>query len=126
MADTFSARLTTHQQDCLQSMVERGEADNKSEAFRMALDSGLVELGYKNGHKTDTRLRYLLQRAGDAFGLLGLFWLGLTFLYPVGFRMWAIPIFAVALGLHVADRGLKRHEPGVSRRLAAVFGSENA
>lgn len=128
MAETYGARLNKHQEQSLEEMVAQGDADNTSEALRMALDSGLAELGYQHGQQKDTRLRRLLRRAADAFGLAALVWVGLTFLYPIGFRMWAIPLFTVAVGLYVADRGLARHEPAVSQRLGAFFGTggENA
>jgi len=117
MAQTYSARLTNQQEDALEAMERNGDADNKSEALRMAVSEGLHALGYRNGAKTDTALRDTTQRVGDACALLGLLWLGITYLFPFGFRMWAIPIFTIALGLHGLDRVLEQYEPAVSNRL---------
>lgn len=117
MAETYSARLTPQQEEALEAMSDNGDADNTSEALRMALDEGLIELGYRNGAKQETRLRATIQRFADAFGLLGIIVVGVTWLYPLGFRMWAIPIFLIALTLYGLDRLLADYEPDVSNRI---------
>lgn len=103
-------------------MVEDDEADNDSEALRTALNIGLSELGYAKGFNdtTDTRLRAWARRFADAFGLLGLMWIGVTLFLPVRFRIYAAGPFAASLACIALDRGLESLEPHVSNRLNGI------
>lgn len=125
MGEHKSVRLEKKQLDAISEMAEDGVADNESEALRNALDVGLHEYGYLNGGTQDTLLRQLTRRVGDAFGLLGILWLGVTFVYPIELRAFAIPIFLVALGLYGLDRLLAGFEPGVSKRLSNLQKSKS-
>lgn len=121
MAEQIGVRVDNGHLEQLDEMQEAGDADSYSEAVRASSQVGLEEMGYRNGGKQNTHLRAITQRFADAFALLGVFWVGVTFLFPIGFRMWSIPIFVVALGLYGLDRLLKRHEPAVSRRISGWF-----
>lgn len=95
--------------------------EHTSEAVRIASRAGLQKLGYVDGTKQDTTLRKTARRFADSFTLLGVFWLGLTFVYPLELRALAIPIFLVALAMYLMDRALGSCEPAVSRRLIGLF-----
>lgn len=103
-----------------EEMEENGDADNQSEAIRTAIDAGGKAMGYLNGEKHDTRLRTISRRFADAFALLGLMWLGLTFFLPVEMRMFAVGPFAASVACLAIDRGLAAVEPRVTRRLSGV------
>jgi len=122
MCDRVTVRLENKQTDGLEAMTENGDADNDSEALRTALNIGLGELGYLKGHSDnkDTQLRAWAQRFADAFGLMGLMWVGVTLFLPVGFRVYAIGWFAASLACIAVDRGLAALEPQVSRRLNGI------
>lgn len=112
MAKPVTAKLDEDQVDYLQEMVDHGDASSISEAVRS-------EIGH--GNHTNTALRRTLRRFADSSALLGIFWIGLTFLYPLQYRAFAIPIFLVALSLYLTDRALEHYEPAISRRLAGLF-----
>lgn len=103
-------------------MVDDNEADNDSEALRTALNIGLGELGYSKGYADnhDTQLRAWARRFADAFGLLGLMWIGVTMFLPVGLRIYAAAPFAASVACIALDRGLAAVEPQVSRRLSTI------
>jgi len=110
MSQTVSAKLDNDQVEHLKQQVDQGRADSISEAVRNEI----------NGENGRTALRGAVMRFGDAFGLVAIIWLGLTFLYPLGFRMFAIPVFVVSVSLYGLDRVLGRYEPAVSNRLLRV------
>lgn len=118
---TTSVDLEDRQYQIASSMSDNGDAATQSEAIRDAIEHYAQDLGYINGEKRDTQLRQTLRRFGDAFALLGLMWLGLTFLYPLGFRMWTIPILGISLTLYATDRALKRIEPRLTYQLHAIL-----
>lgn len=126
MGETLSGHVDTDQVEAIQEMVEAGEADNQSEAIRRALRVGLSEMGYHNGVRTDTQLRTVARRFRDAFLLLGVLWVGVSFWLPIGWRSLAAAPVAAGLACHVIDRGLARREPDVSNRLRALVGGETA
>ena len=115
MAQPVTAKLDDDQVDYLKEKVECGEAGSISEAVRSEID---------HGNATNTALRRMLRRTADSTTFLGVFWVGLTFVYPLEFRAFAIPIFAVALALYISDRVLEGYEPAFSRRLFGLFRRE--
>lgn len=117
MSERKTIRLERPHLNAIEQMDADGLVDNETEAHRKALDRGLTELGYLNGTTTDTLLRRTFRRLRDVFGLFALFWIGTTFLFPVGFRIWAIPLIVVGIGFHAADRLAARYEPRLSARL---------
>jgi hypothetical protein len=124
MARTVSAHnVDTDVSSALDEMVECGEAASVSDAVEQTVRDGLEQRGYIGGVR-DTPLRRLFRRFSDALALVGMVWLGLTFLMPVGFRALAIPFFASAIALHAGHKLLGAKEPAVSKRLAAVLGVE--
>lgn len=114
-----TAKLDESQVEHLKEMEEKGEAGSISEAVRM-------EIGRGGGVTAETTLKRFVSRSADSLGMLGVIWVGMTFVYPLEFRAFAIPIFMVALSLHVVDRILAAHEPEVTRRITTVFGGEQA
>jgi hypothetical protein len=130
MPDKVSVDLEKGQKGAFEKMEERGDADNQSEAMRRCINIGLAELGYLHGDPRDvdgeTPLRTVARRFADAFALVGLILVGFTFVYPLGLRAIAAFPFAASLGCYGIDRVLATYEPAVTRRLAAIFGSEKA
>lgn len=117
MAKQVSARLDEPQVDGIQSAIDDGTVDSSSEAIRQGVDYWLAEYGYKTHTRSDTTLRQAIRRAADSSALLGVLWVGMTYLFPIGFRVWAIPIFLIAVTFYGVDRLLARIEPAVSNRL---------
>lgn len=126
MADKVDVRLSSDQMNSLQAMQDEGLADNRSDAIRTALDRGFVQLGYRNGQKRDTRLRLVTRRLADAFALLGVMWIGLSFWLPIEYRAYAVAPLLASVTCLTIDRVLQSHEPAISRRLATVLGGESA
>lgn len=120
-----SVNLESGQKEAFDRMIDDEEADTQSEALRRTVSIGLAELGYLNGTPPDTgdtRLRATARRFADAFGLLGLFLVGVTFWLPLELRMYVVAPFGAAIACHALDRVLETYEPAVSRRLARVLG----
>jgi hypothetical protein len=110
MADTFGVRLSRRQQDSIEAMTESGEADNQSEALRTAIDVGLHELGYRGGKPVDNSpagLQMAARRFRDAFALLGVMWVGLSFVMPLELRALAIVPFASSLACVGIDQAVE-------------------
>jgi len=129
MGERKSIRLENKQLDAAGEMERQGEADNRSEALRTAINVGFSEMGYLNGdgrETQDTRLRAVASRFGEAFGLLGLMWVGVSFFMPLEFRMLAIAPFAASAACFGLDRLLESVEPAVSQHLIRVFRGERA
>jgi len=118
MMEHYTVRLSERQADAVENMANNGDADNTSEAIRDAIEHYAQALGYFNGRKRDTTLRRGIRRAADAFALAALIWVGFTIMYPVSYRLAALPMFAVAVVFYGADRALAAYEPRVSRWLA--------
>lgn len=117
-----SIALENRHFDIAEEMVDNGDVDNQSEMVRTAIDHYAHTRGYHtNGDKHQTRLRTLLRRLGDAFGLLAVLWIGLTFYYPLELRGFAIPFLLVALTFHATDRLLATREPALSHWLTTAL-----
>jgi len=113
MAEVKSARLTRPQLDAIEAMVEDGTADNASEALRVAVDSGLVEMGYRGGvEPTSTDpypgVRAAARRFRDAFVLLTVMWVGVSFWLPLELRIYAVAPFGAAVASDTVDRAVSR------------------
>jgi len=113
MAEVKSVRLTRPQLDGIEEIVEDGRADNDSEALRVAVDSGLVEMGYRGPVESDDNdvypgVRAAARRFRDAFVLLGVMWLGVSFWLPLELRIYAVGPFAAAVACDGFDRGLSQ------------------
>ena len=117
MGDKIQFRADRDMHDGLRMVQERYGFDKRSEAARTAIRQGLEQMGIVNGVERDTALRRVIRRVADATAMLALLWLGATFLAPIGFRAWVIPIALVSIAMYVSDRVLARVEPSVSRRL---------
>jgi len=123
MAEVKSARLTRPQLDAIEEMVDEGRADNASEALRVAVDSGLVEMGYRGAAASDTDdtypgVRAAARRFRDAFVLLGVMWLGVSFWLPLELRIYATGPFAAAVACDGIERSINRwgHRVGSDNR----------
>lgn len=128
MADHKTVRLESKQLAALSDMAEGDEADNESEALRAALNVGLSELGYYNGTgDPDGAIKHLARRFADAFALVGLILVGLTYWYPLGLRMVVAAPFAASIACYTLVRVLDAYELGVSERIQRLFpGGERA
>ncbi len=126
MTDRLTGKFDQDHVDGFEAMQEAGDADSYSEAIRIACNVGLQNLGYINSERKQTRLRELTRRFADAFALLGLMWLGVSFWLPLEVRMFAIAPFAASVTCYVLDRLLKTLEPAVTKRISGVFRGEKA
>lgn len=107
-------------------MADNGDAANQSEAIRDAVEYYAQELGYTNGRKIDTNLRWVLRQVATIFICVGLGFAAAFYFAPVAFRVASVaPVLGglVCLG---AEKALARHEPAVSNRLKRVFRREKA
>jgi len=126
MAERKSVRLEKHQLDAIEDMVERGIADNESEAHRMCLNAGKREFGYENGHYTDTTLKRTVYTVASLLTVAGVTGLVFTFAYPVPARLPSFSVVIVGGVLFGVHRLLQSHEPKVSKRLKRLLGGETA
>lgn len=126
MAQVKSARFTKEQEEAMEDMVERGMADNSSEAHRMLVNAGMREYGYENGEYTDTFLKLAVNRIGWLFGIAGLVGLAFTLTYPVPTRMPAFALVIVSFLCFAMYGVLDAKEPGVTRWLSGLLGGETA
>jgi hypothetical protein len=126
MAQQKNTRLERHQLQAIEDMVDRGIADNESEAHRMLLNAGKREYGYKNGGYTDTMLRLATFRVGVLLAIAGIVGLAFTFAYPVSARLPSFAVLVVGAGLYGVSSVLERHEPQVSQRLKGLLGRDSA
>jgi hypothetical protein len=126
MAQQKNTRLEKHQLDAISDMVDRGVADNESEAHRMLLNAGKREYGYKNGGHADTLLKRGLSKIGVLLALTGIIGLAFTFAYPVPARVPSFSVLIVGAGMYAGSGVLEEYEPDVSRKLKQMVGGESA
>lgn len=127
MGDRVTVRLESGQKDAFEEMTRNGDADNDSEALRRSVNVGLAELGYLNGCQVkDTNLRVTARRFRDAFALLGVFMVGLTFWLPLELRAFAAAPFAASLGCWGLDRALEGRTFEVTHQIGRLFGGDRA
>lgn len=126
MAQVKSVRLSKQQEQAIQDMVERGTADNESEAHRMLVNSGMREYGYQNGGYADTMLKGLVSQAAWLLTVAGLVGLAFTFAYPVPARVPSFAVLVVGVVLFPVREWLESREPDVSNKLKALVGGESA
>jgi len=127
MAERKSVRLEKQQLDAIEDMVDRGIADNESEAHRMCLNAGKREFGYKNGHYTDTRLKDWLTQGAYLLTMAGLVGLAFTFAYPVGARIPSFAVIVVGVSIQAfVVPAVEKREPKISKRLKGLLGGDTA
>jgi hypothetical protein len=126
MAEHKSIRLETHQIDAIEDMVDRGEADNQSEALRRLLNSGMAQYGYRAGKNGNTTLKTFTHRLMWAFALIGIVWMATTLAAPVALRMPAYAAMSASVGMFGVYRVLEAHEPAVTNKLRSLLGGEPA
>lgn len=112
--------------EIVDKMEENGDADNASEAVRDAIEHYGQELGYTNGEKRDTYLRWLFGRMAWAFIYVGVGAVAVLYFLPIGFRLAAVGPFLGGLVCLVAERVLAAHEPQVTNSLKGLLGGEKA
>lgn len=117
MADPIAFRPGDDTRQGLTEVQRKYGYSDVSDAARKTMREGLEAMGIRNGKHRDTPLRQGIRRVADATAMLALLWLGATFLAPIGFRAWVIPIALVSISMYASDRVLARVEPSVSRRL---------
>lgn len=116
-----SVDLEERQYNLAESMANNGDAASQSEAIRDAIEYYAQEMGYTNGEKRDTQLRWWLQRLAAALVYIGLGTVGVVYFLPIKFRMAAVAPIVVGLGVYAIDRVLAEYEPAVSKRLNQAF-----
>jgi len=126
MAETKSARFSREQTEAIEDMVEKGLADNQSEAHRMLVNAGMHEYGYANGGYSETALKRICGELAKAFMLVGIVLVGVTYFYPVSFRILAIGPLVSSGFLFAVESVLESHEPKVSNKIKGLLGGETA
>ena len=117
MAETKGARLTRRQIDAIDDMVERGVADNESEALRSLVDEGMRVHGYRAGRNGNTKLKTMSKELAKLFSYAGMAWLAFFWAFPVGFRLPGVLVLIAAMGMIGTYLVLDKYEPAVSARL---------
>lgn len=118
MAERVTARTDKDHREALDQMIERGEADSRSEALRQTSQANLARRGYMNGHGTQS-VAAGLQTVGTVFGLVGLAWLAATMFWPVTLRTPSMAFLVAAVGCFAVKRAVTRFEP---RTIERIFG----
>jgi len=126
MAERKSVHLEQHQLEAIEDMVNRGLADNESEAHRILLNEGKRGYGYKNGSYSDTVLKSVCGEMSKLFLLAGVVLVGVTYFYPVSLRLVALGPIISGLFLLGVERILESHEPKVTNTLRGLIGGETA
>lgn len=126
MAKTKSARFTAAQIEAVEDMVEKGKADNESEAHRMFVNAGMREYGYVNGDYSDTTLKQATHEMAKLFLIAGVVLVGVTFFYPVSLRLIAIGPIVSGLFLLGVESVLESVEPRVTNKIRRVIVGETA
>lgn len=126
MSEKLGIAFDETQVDALEQMQEEGKADSYSEAGRIACAVGLQEMGYTNGGYSQTMLRRAVREVAKLFLVAGFVIVGLTYFYPLGFRIMAVGPILSGLFLLGVERVLASVEPTVSNRLKGLFGGETA
>ncbi len=122
MGERITGNFDQDEVDAFREMKADRDIDHMSEAVRVASRRGLQQLGYVSDSSRDTALRQTSRRFADALALVGLILVGLTWFYPIGFRMVAVAPFAASMACYGIDRALKHYEPAISERLGRLFG----
>lgn len=125
MGKRITGNFDQDEVDGLKQMKKDRDIEHASEAVRIASRAGLQRMGYVEGTNRDTPLRKTSRRFADAFAIVGLIFLGLTWFYPIGFRMIVVGPFAASLACYGLDRVLKHYEPAVSNRINSIFDFES-
>lgn len=126
MAQVKSARFTKDQEHAIEDMVERGYADNESEAHRMLVNAGMQEYGYRNGEHRDTALKAVVHRVSWLFMTAGLVGMAFTVAYPVPARLPSFAVVGAGVFLFGVYHVLEEHEPKVSNQLRRLVGRDPA
>jgi len=126
MAETKSARFSREQTEAIEDMVDKGLADNQSEAHRMLVNAGMHEYGYSNGGYSETALKRICGELAKAFLLVGVVLVGVTYFYPITFRVLAVGPIVSGLFLLGVESVLENVEPKVSNRIKRLLGGESA
>jgi len=127
MGERITGNFDQDEVDAFEQLKEERGIDHMSEAVRVASRRGLQQLGYVSDSERDTALRQTSRRFADAFALVALIMVGLTWAYPIGFRMLVVGPLAASMACYSLDRVLKHYEPAVSARLGRIFpGGEKA
>lgn len=95
MAERRSVHLEKRQREAIQDLVERGVADNASEAHRLFVNAGMQEYGYVNGDRREDTLSGVARELGKWLAVFGAAFLAFSLFWPVEVRMWVV-FFAFA------------------------------
>lgn len=126
MSEKIGVTLDEYQVDGLDEMKEQGRADSYSEAGRIAIATGLEELGHTNGSTVKTPLRATTHELAKLFLWAGFVLMGITFFYPIELRILVVGPITSGLFLLGVNRLLANIEPRVSNKLRSLIGGETA
>lgn len=126
MGERITGNFDQDEVDAFSELKEERGIEHMSEAVRIASRTGLQQLGYVSESGRDTTLRQTSRRFADAFALVALIMVGLTWAYPIGLRILVVGPLAASMSCYGLDRALKHYEPAISKRIAGLFGGETA
>lgn len=127
MADQVHVRTDMELKDALDRVKREGDATTDAGAMRTLAREGARERGYLNGHTPMTGLRSGVRTVGAWFLLFAAGWIGLTYFYPVSWRLPAVGMLVSAFVCYGVDKMvLARYEPRVSDRISGLLGGAKA
>lgn len=124
MGKSYSVRLPQRQEEVIEDMQDRGDADSDTEALRELIDAGMAQYGYRGRQKAETPLKQATSRFAWVFALIGLTWLATTVYLPVSLRVPAVFAFMASAGLFAFEKILESHEPGITNQLRRLYGGD--
>ena len=124
MARQVNVRTDKDHREALDAMQEDSDADSRAEAMRQTSRTELARRGYLNGHSNQTTLRKATHLMARWFTIAGFVLLGVTWWYPVSFRIVVVAPIVSAAFLFGVERVLATVEPGVSNKIRGLFGGE--
>lgn len=112
MSKATSVRVDNDHEAALGKMVDRGEADNPSEALRQTSQAELARRGYLDNSHATSYWAWALQRIAMAFMYVGAGAVAVLYFLPVRFRLVAVVPLLAGLVCLVGSRALAMHHDG--------------
>lgn len=124
MGTRITGNFDQDEVEAFSELKEERDIEHMSEAVRIASRTGLQQLGYVSESVRDTTLRQTTRRFADAFALVALIMMGLTWAYPIGLRILVVGPLAASISCYGLDRALKHYQPALSRQLSRFRGEK--
>lgn len=117
MSRPHTVRFNPSQREAIEDLVDKGKAENESQAHRMLVNAGMEAYGFTPRGATDTRLRVMAGELAKLFAYVGIAWIAFFWAFPVQFRLVGAAVVVAALGMVGVYVALGYVEPDLSRRL---------